>query len=91
MDHDVFMQPVRAEVELDRRLRRGDSLIVESRDALRDGEIFVAESAAGACVGRWAQTGDLTLYPRESIGLPALVRREDLRLLGVVIGVKSPL
>jgi SOS-response transcriptional repressor LexA len=91
MDHDVFIQPVHAEVELDRRLRCGDSLIVESRDALRDGEIFVAESDVGACVGRWALTGDLMLYPLESVGLPARVHREDLRVRGVVIGVKSPL
>jgi SOS-response transcriptional repressor LexA len=91
MEHAVFVQPVRAEVALDRRLRCGDTLIVESRQNVRDGEIFVAEGDAGACVGRYTMAGDLMLYPLDAAGDPAPVRREDLHVRGVVIGVKSPL
>jgi SOS-response transcriptional repressor LexA len=91
-EQQVFIQPVGVEVELDRRLRRGDALIVESRAAARDGELIVAESAFGACVGRWtAAAADVLLYPLESPSGPARVQRADLQVRGVVIGVRSAL
>ena len=92
MDRRVFLQPVNAEIELDRRLRCGDALVVEAREAVRDGEIIVAESEAGACVGRYvASAGEIVLYPLEAPGAPARLRREALHVRGVVIGVKSAL
>jgi hypothetical protein len=54
----VFVQRVHAQVDLDRRLRQGDALIVEERAVLRDGELFVAESDAGAWIGRHAAGTD---------------------------------
>jgi SOS-response transcriptional repressor LexA len=92
MDGSVFVQPVGAEVQLDRRLRRGDALIVESRAAVRDGELVVAESEAGTAVGRYdAAAAEIVLYPLEAAGQPARVRRQELHVRGVVIGVKSSL
>lgn len=92
MERSVFVQPVGTEVGLDRRLRRGDSLIVESRTAVRDGELVVAESDVGPCVGRYvASAGELVLYPLETVGAPSRVRREDVHVRGVVIGVKTAL
>ena len=92
MSTQVFVQPVGAEVDVDRRLRRGDALIVEARDVVRDGEIVVAESDAGPCVGRYtASAGEIVLYPIESAGAPCRARRESLRVRGVVIGVRSAL
>ena len=92
MEHDVFVQPVGVEVELDRRLRRGDALIVEPRDAVRDGEIVVAESDLGPCVGQYATgAAEIVLYPLASGGTPSRVRRQDVHVRGVVIGVKSSL
>ena len=92
MSGHVFVQSVGAEVDLDRRLRRGDVLIVEARDAVRDGEIIVADSEFGACVGHFATgVGEIVLYPLEASGAPHRVRCEDLRVRGVVIGVRSAL
>jgi SOS-response transcriptional repressor LexA len=92
MERNVFVQPVGAEVEIDRRLRRGDALIVEAREAVRDGEIFVAESGAGPCVGRWnAAASEILLYPLEVAGAPARLERQALHVRGVVIGVRSAL
>jgi SOS-response transcriptional repressor LexA len=92
MQHDVFVEPVRVEVGLDRRLRCGDALIAESRDAVRDGEIVIAESDSGPCVGRYLTGEDeIVLYPLTSTAVPTRVRREELRVRGVVIGVKSSL
>jgi SOS-response transcriptional repressor LexA len=90
MEH-VFVQSVSVEVALDRRLRRGDALIVESRQAARDGELIVADGESGVCVGRWAAGGDIVLYPLESSGAPAQARCENLHVRGVVIGVRSTL
>jgi SOS-response transcriptional repressor LexA len=92
MGTQVFVQRVETEVELDRRLRRGDVLIVEPRDAVRDGEWIVAENGAGPCIGRYVQAaGELLLYPLGPGGAPAPVRYEDLHVCGVVIGVKTSL
>jgi SOS-response transcriptional repressor LexA len=91
MESQVFVQPVGVEVELDRRLRRGDALIVETRLTARDGELIVAESECGACVGRWATGAEIVLYPLETAGAPARVRGEAVQLRGVVIGVRSSL
>lgn len=92
MERGVFIQPVGAEVEIDRRLRRGDALIVEARAAVRDGEIVVAESALGACVGRWAASGgEIVLYPLEAAGAPLRLQRDTAHVRGVVIGVRSAL
>jgi len=92
MEHEVFVQRVGAEVDLDRRLRCGDALIVESRDVVRDGEIVIAESDSGPCVGQYAtRAAEIVLYPIAAAGEPARIRRQDLHVRGVVIGVKSAL
>lgn len=88
----VFVQPVGVEVDLDRRLRRGDALIVEARESVRDGELVVAEAAGGAVVGRYtAARADLLVYPLEVPGAPQRVQRARLRVRGVVIGLRSAL
>jgi hypothetical protein len=85
----VFEQRVHAQVDLDRRLRHGDALIVEERTTLRDGEWFVAESAAGAWIGRYAAgTDPFWMYSLE-IGAPESLPRDSVQVRGVVIGVRS--
>ena len=92
MPKRVFTQSVGTEIDLDRRLRRGDVLIVEARDAARDGEIIVADGESGACVGRFAAGADeIVLYPLEAAGAPRRARCEALRVRGVVIGIRSAL
>lgn len=92
MERDVFIQPVLTEVDLDRRLRRGDALVVEPRDSVRDGELFVAEDADGVYVGRYALAGSTcVMHPLAGPGAPAPRRRESLQVRGVVIGVRSTL
>lgn len=92
MQTHVFVQAVGVDVDLDRRLRRGDALIVEMRDNVRDGEIVVAEVEDGAVVGRYATAqADLLVYPLETPGAPRRVARAGLRLRGVVIGLRSAL
>ena len=92
MPASVFTQPVATEIDLDRRLRRGDVLIVEVRDAVRDGEIVVVDGESGACVGRFATGADeIVLYPLEAAGLSRRTRCEALRVRGVVIGIRSAL
>jgi hypothetical protein len=85
----MFVQTVHAPVDLDRRLRHGDALIVEERAALRDGELFVAESAAGAWIGRYAAgTDPLWMYSLEA-GTPAALPRDTVHVRGAVIGVRT--
>ena len=92
MQTHVFVQPVAVEVDLDRRLRRGDALIVEARESARDGEIVVAETDAGAVIGHYATAQpDVLVYPLEAPGAPRRVPRAGLRLRGVVIGLRSAL
>ena len=92
MQARVFVQPVGVEVDLDRRLHRGDALIVETRENARDGELVVAEADGGAVVAHYAATRpDVLVYPLEAPGAPRRVPRAGLRLRGVVIGLRSAL
>jgi SOS-response transcriptional repressor LexA len=92
METRVFVQNVAVEVELDRRLRSGDALIVEARQDVRDGELVVADGEGGAVVGRYAATQpELLAYPLEFPGAPQRLRRDALRVRGVVIGLRSAL
>jgi SOS-response transcriptional repressor LexA len=92
MDTHVFVQPVAVEVDLDRHLRSGDALIVEARTAVREGELVVAECDGGPCVGRYTTTGrEILLYPLEPHRTPARVPQAELRVRGVVIGMRSAL
>ncbi|HZL85616.1 MAG TPA: S24 family peptidase [Candidatus Krumholzibacteria bacterium] len=92
METNVFVQAVEIEVDLDRRLRRGDALIVEERQTVRDGELVVAEADRVAVVGRFAGAEpDMLVYPLAAQGGPRRVRREALHVRGVVIGLRSVL
>lgn len=92
METQVFVQTVGVEVELDRRLRRGDVLIIEARRDVRDGELVVAEGDGGAVVGRYvAAQPELLVHPLHTQGGPQRVQRQSLRVRGVVIGVRSAL
>jgi len=87
----VYVQPVKTEIELDRHLHCGDQLIVERREQARVGEWIVAESDAGMCVGLYAETPELTLYPLETTGHRMALARHAVRVRGVVIGMRSAL
>ncbi len=92
METHVFVQSVEVEVDLDRRLQRGDALIVEGRQTVRDGELVVADGDTGTVVGRFtAAQPDMLVYPLAAQGGPRRVRREALRVRGVVIGLRSAL
>ncbi len=85
----VFVQLVHAQVDLDRRLRHGDALIVEERAVLRDGELFVAESDTGAWIGRYAAGTDPFWMYSLDVGSPKSLPRDTVHVRGAVIGVRS--
>lgn len=87
----VYIQPVRNDVELDRHLHRGDELIVERRQQARIGEWIIAEVEAGTCVGLYSDRPELRLYPLETPGGCVALPRQDVRVCGVVIGMRSAL
>ena len=87
----VYVQPVKTEIELDRHLHCGDELLVEQRQRARVGEWIVTESNVGACVGLYAADGDLVLYALEVPQQMFSVKRENVCVRGVVIGMRSAL
>jgi hypothetical protein len=87
----VYVQPVQVEVELDRHLHCGDELIVEQRAQARVGEWIVAESSAGACVGLYSADTELTLYTLAVPQQMFSMKRENVNIRGVVIGMRSAL
>lgn len=87
----VYVQPVKAEVELDRHLHCGDELIVERRQQARVGEWVVVECGAGTCVGLYSEDTELLLHRLETPGQPLAVQRSDISVSGVVIGMRSAL
>jgi SOS-response transcriptional repressor LexA len=88
----VFIQPVHVAIDLDRPLRPGDALVVEARQEAREGELVVAEEEGEAVVGRYtAARPHLVVVSLETVGEPRRVRRDTLRLRGVVIGLRSTL
>jgi SOS-response transcriptional repressor LexA len=87
----VYIQPVQTEVELDRRLHRGDELIVECRQQARVGEWIVAEAENGACVGLYSDGAELQLHPLETSSGCVTLPRQDVRVRGIVIGMRSAL
>jgi SOS-response transcriptional repressor LexA len=92
MSPPVFIQPVRVAVHLDRPLRPGDALVVEARQDAGEGDLFVAEGEEGVVVGRYTTSRtDLEVVSLEAAGKPRRVRRDALRLRGVVIGLRSAL
>ncbi len=91
MGSHVYVQPVQVEVELDRHLHPGDELIVEQRTDARVGEWIIAESDAGACVGLYSADAELTLYGLEVPRQMFSMKRENVHIRGVVIGMRSVL
>ena len=91
MGSHVYVQPVQVEVELDRHLHCGDELIVEQRARARVGEWIVAESDVGACVGLYSTDAELTLHRLEVSQQMFSVKRENVKIRGVVIGMRSVL
>ena len=91
MGNHVYVQPVQVEVKLDRHLRCGDELIVEQRARARAGEWIVVEGDAGACVGLYSSDAEVTLYALEAPPQMFSMKRENLNIRGVVIGMRSAL
>ena len=87
----VYVQPVKAEVELDRHLHCGDELIVERRQQARVGEWIIVENDAGTCVGLYSDNAEMLLYTLDAPGRSLAVQRCDIAVRGVVIGMRSAL
>jgi hypothetical protein len=85
----VFALRVRGQSMVDAGIRDGDYLIVEPCETADDGRTVVAEVDGHVTVKKVfrAANGEIRLQPANPEMLPLIVRAEDVRVRGVVIGV----
>lgn len=85
----VFALRVRGQSMVDAGIRDGDYLIVEPCDTADDGRTVVAEVDGHVTVKKIfrAADGEIRLQPANPEMLPLVVRAEDVRVRGVVVGV----
>lgn len=85
----VFALRVRGQSMVDAGIRDGDYLIVEPCDTADDGRTVVAEVDGHVTVKKIFRTadGEIRLQPANPEMLPLVVRAEDVRVRGVVVGV----
>jgi hypothetical protein len=85
----VFALRVRGQSMVDAGIRDGDYLIVEPCQTADDGRTVVAEVDGHVTVKKLfrAPDGEIRLQPANPEMLPLVVRAEDVRVRGVVVGV----
>lgn len=85
----VFALRVRGQSMVDAGIRDGDYLIVEPCETADDGRTVVAEVDGHVTVKKLfhAANGEIRLQPANPEMLPLVVRAEDVRVRGVVVGV----
>jgi repressor LexA len=85
----VFALRVRGSSMIDEGIHNGDYLIVEPRQTADTGQTVVAEIDGCVTVKRYHRDaqGQIRLQPANPEMLPLLVRAEDVRIIGVVVGV----
>ncbi len=85
----VFALRVRGSSMIDEGIHNGDYLIVEPRQTADNGQTVVAEIDGCVTVKKFHRDtgGQIRLQPSHPEMLPLLVRVEDVRIIGVVVGV----
>lgn len=85
----VFALRVRGSSMIDEGIRNGDYIIVEPRPTAENGQTVVAEIDGAVTVKKYHRDADgsLRLMPANPELLPLVIRGEDVRIIGVVVGV----
>jgi repressor LexA len=85
----VFALKVQGNSMIDEGIHNGDHIIVESRESAENGQTVVAEVDGGVTVKRFYREADgsIRLQPANPEMLPLIVRTQELRIIGVVVGV----
>jgi repressor LexA len=87
--HKVFALRVQGDSMIDEGIHNGDHIIVESRETADDGQTVVAEIDGSVTVKKLyrAPGGQVRLQPANPELLPLIVRGDNVRIIGVVVGV----
>jgi len=85
----VFALKVQGNSMIDEGIHNGDHIIVEPRENADNGQTVVAEVDGGVTVKRFYREADgsIRLQPANSELLPLVVRGQELRIIGIVVGV----
>lgn len=85
----VFALRVRGQSMVDAGIRDGDYLIIEPCETADDGRTVVAEVDGHVTVKKIFRTadGEIRLQPANPEMLPLVVRAQDVRVRGIVVGV----
>jgi len=85
----VFALRVQGDSMIDEGIHNGDHIIVESRETADDGQTVVAEIDGSVTVKKLyrAPGGQVRLQPANPELLPLIVRGDNVRIIGVVVGV----
>lgn len=88
-DSDLYVLKVKGSSMIEDHIQDGDYVIVEQRDAANNGETVVALiSGESATLKRfYRENGMIRLQPANASMEPIMVREEELRIQGVVVGV----
>jgi repressor LexA len=85
----VFALRVQGDSMIDEGIHNGDHIIVESRPNADDGQTVVAEIDGSVTVKKLyrAPGGQVRLQPANPELLPLIVRGDNVRIIGVVVGI----
>lgn len=85
----VFALRVQGDSMIDEGIHNGDHIIVESRPHADDGQTVVAEIDGSVTVKKLyrAPGGQIRLQPANPEMLPLIVRGDNVRIIGVVVGI----
>lgn len=85
----VFALKVQGNSMIDEGIHNGDHIIVQPRETAEDGQTVVAEVDGGVTVKRFHREADgsIRLQPANPEMLPLIVRGQELRIIGIVVGV----
>jgi repressor LexA len=85
----VFALRVQGDSMIDEGIHNGDHIIVESRVDADDGQTVVAEIDGSVTVKKLyrAPGGQIRLQPANPELLPLIVRGDNVRIIGVVVGI----
>lgn len=88
-DSNLYVLQVKGDSMIEDHIQDGDYVIVESRETARNGETVVAliEGESATLKRFYREGARIRLQPANAAMAPIMVREEDLRVQGVVLGV----
>ncbi|MEE9275315.1 MAG: transcriptional repressor LexA [bacterium] len=88
-DNNLYVLKVKGDSMIEDHIQEGDYVIVEQRETARNGETVVALlDGENATLKRFYREGDrIRLQPANDAMEPIIVREEELRIQGVIVGV----